>query len=560
MTILRTYRTALDPTTQQRMQLSRQAGASRWVYNWALSRWREMYEASRLGAPMPNAYVIHKMLTPLKRTAELGWLARVSSFVVREAVMDVGNAYQHLRRRLRAGNRGQAAGEPRFKSAGRRAVGFRIAQPAAIDVKEAHVKVAGVGWVRLHERGYIPQGANYRGLGCRRVGGRWYVTVQVEEEAGDGPGRRTNERIGLEVGVRVLAQTSDGQIFGGDADLKGLRRAERVRRLWERRLARRYKAGHTLQEQSRGWQEAADHVSNAHARCAQIRRDRLHQITTRIVRRASGATIVMRDMQVARLVGRNGKVGASARARNVIAPRVARVGLFELRRQIEYKQRWRGAAVAIVPSSFPSTRRCSACGTVRDTAPGHPTWNCATCGAPHDRELNSARNLLAFADGFPSSENGGQAGRRKTAVQAAQWPAEPDQSPAEAGMAPSEAPDGGAAALAASTPLGSGNRADGEQSSSEKREATRATGRAVSARRRTSSSAIKGKGRQSTGPTTTASAETNREPARPDEWEVDCDPDGAPLPVLHRVIRCDSKVRNQCQGAGAAPPGSGQEP
>jgi putative transposase len=490
--IIRAYRTALDPTTEQRKQLARQAGATRWVYNWALARWREQYERTKTGGERPSAYGIQKQLTSLKKTQEFSWLQEVSAYVVREAVDDVRQAHKHFWRRLKEGQRGRGAGEPRFRSAkdhsGRR---FRVAQPDAIDVREDRVKIAGVGWVRLHERGYIPTGANSRALACREIGGRWYVAIQIEEERSERPNPRQTERVGIEVGVRVLAQTSDGDSFGAVRDLQGLRRADRRRKLWERRMVRRYRKGLSSREQSAGWHEAARQVSRLHAQGADLRRDKLHQTTTRLVRKARGATLVLRDMQVARMIGRAGKVGPETRATKAFAPMVARVGMYELRRQIEYKQRWRGGSVAIAPCELPSSRTCNACGAVREGRPSYPSWTCRACGSILDRELNSARNLRDFAESSSPGGSGGQAGHRKTARKAAQRPAEPDQSVAEAELTPPSIPDRGGAVQAALASLGSGNRADGEKSSSEKRGLTpHATGRAASARHRSTSISI----------------------------------------------------------------------
>lgn len=498
-TIVRAYRTALDPTTEQRKQLVSQAGAARWAYNWALGRWRDHYEQYKRGVRVnkPSWMALCREFTQVKRQSETAWLYGVSAYVTVAAIKDVGDAYKHFFRRLREGRCGKAAGEPQFRSrkepSGR---GFCCYQPSALGVRDDAVRIPGVGWVRLHERHYIPPDSNCRGLACRDVGGRWYVALQIEEPKPSGLDHpRTGERVGVEVGVRVLAQTSDDDVFGAVRDHAGLQRVERKRKLWERRMARRYKRGAKSREQSRGWHEAVGQVARLHATCADIRRDKLHQTTTRIVRRAGGATLVLRDMQVRRMLARAGKNGPQARARNAIAPMLANVGIHELRRQIEYKQRFFGATrscdscegtgkhsiaaclkcqgsgqvarVEIAPTEYPSTRTCSVCGVVRDSDPGYPSWTCGACGHRHDREQNSARNLRDFAGGLSSGGNGGQADRRKAARKAAQRPAEPDHSASEANRALAAIPDGGRAISAALASLGSGNRAEWPQGSTE---------------------------------------------------------------------------------------------
>lgn len=463
--IVRAYRTELDPTVEQRRLLARAAGAARWSYNWALARWREQYAEHKAGTreQAPSWMSLHKELTQVKRQPETAFLAEVSAYVVREALADLGDAYKSFFRRLKEGKRGRAAGEPQFRSrldpSGR---GFRVAQPSAVDARAREVKIAGVGWVKLREHGYLPVGANYRGLSAREVAGRWYVAVQVELPAAPvASPLEAGKRVGVEVGVRHLAVTSSDFHCGAMRDRKATARDERRLALWSRRMARRHVRGVKSRDQSRGWQQALAKTKTIHARIADVRRDLLHQATTRIVRHERAEVLVVRDAQVSKMIGRAGKRGPEARARNAIAPMVAKVGMFELRRQLEYKQKWRGGTVEVVPHDSPTTLTCSGCGVVRETDPGYPGWRCAACGARHDRELNSARNLKEFRGESPGS--GGRAVRRKT-PQGAQRPEEPDHSTAGVSTTPTAGPDGGGAVSAALASLGPGNRAAGEQS------------------------------------------------------------------------------------------------
>ena len=272
-TIVRAYRTALDPTTEQRKQLVSHAGAARWAYNWALSRWREHYAEYKRGAraDKPSWMALCREFTQIKRQPETAWLSEVSAYVTVAAIEDLGDAYKHFYRRLREGLRGKAAGEPQFRlrsePSGR---GFCCYHPSALGVRDDSVLIPRVGWVRLHERDYIPAGSNCRGLACRDVGGRWYVALQIEEQQSEKEHSRTADRVGVELGVRVLAHTSDGDTFTAVRDHTGLERTERRRHLWERRMARRQKPGVKWREQSRGWHEATRQVARLHATCADI--------------------------------------------------------------------------------------------------------------------------------------------------------------------------------------------------------------------------------------------------------------------------------------------------
>jgi putative transposase len=123
-------------------------------------------------------------------------------------------------------------------------------------------------------------------------------------------------------------------------------------------------------------------VAKIHARIADRRRDTLHKLTTRLVR--ENQTIVIEDLTVRNMV----KNHRLARA-------ISDAAWSEFRSMLEYKAQWYGREVIAVDRWFPSSRLCSACGTLQDTMPLNVrTWTC-DCATTHDRDVNAAHNLLA---------------------------------------------------------------------------------------------------------------------------------------------------------------------
>jgi len=93
----------------------------------------------------------------------------------------------------------------------------------------------------------------------------------------------------------------------------------------------------------------------------------------------------------------------------------------ELRGMLEYKCGWYGRYLVVIDRWYPSSKTCSACGHVAASMPlSTCEWDCSSCGARHDRDINAARNtraaglavLACGADVRPHRESSLAGGRR----------------------------------------------------------------------------------------------------------------------------------------------------
>ena len=78
----------------------------------------------------------------------------------------------------------------------------------------------------------------------------------------------------------------------------------------------------------------------------------------------------------------------------------------DIKRQLIYKGQWRHTRVTLASVWFPSSKTCSACGTVNRKLKRERTWTCDTCGTRHDRNLNAAINLRNLIMPSGRSRNG----------------------------------------------------------------------------------------------------------------------------------------------------------
>ena len=64
----------------------------------------------------------------------------------------------------------------------------------------------------------------------------------------------------------------------------------------------------------------------------------------------------------------------------------------------------RGTQIVVADRWFPSSKTCSACGTVlEELSLSVREWTCPDCGAVHDRDVNAAINLKNLAGSSPVS-------------------------------------------------------------------------------------------------------------------------------------------------------------
>ena len=376
MEILRAYKVELDVNNKQRTLLMQCAGVARWAFNWGLARRKEEYEATGKSS---NAIEQHRQLNALK-TTEYTWLYNYSKCIPQEALRDLDKAYHNFFRRVKAGEK---PGFPRFKSRKNGIGSFRLT--GAIHITETHIKLPRIGWLKPKERGYIPANdIHILSVTISESAGRWFASIQCKQEIE--VARATGEPIGIDLGIKDLAVTSNGTRFENP---KPLKKAQAKLRRLQRELSRRKKGG-------KNREKTRKKIAKAHQRIANIRRDALHKATSTIVAKTKPdgerpSVVVLEDLNVSGML-----------ANHCLSQAISDVGFAELRRQLEYKSVWYGSELLLADRFFPSSRLCRHCGCINSELKlSDREWTC-DCGAIHDRDLNAAINLKNLASKLPA--------------------------------------------------------------------------------------------------------------------------------------------------------------
>ena len=367
MNVNRACRFELKPNNVQQTHFAKCSGVARFAWNWALDERHRLYREKQDNERFTNAIEQHRRLNVLKKT-EFPWMYEVSKCIPQEAIRNLDAAYALY---SRARNAGRKARLPRFKKKGRSHDAFAFTT-GAIRTERTHIVLPRIGRIRVKEPAVLT-GRILRAT-VTRVADRWFVSFAVEEEVVN----RISPAgcaVGVDLGVSHMATLSDGRVF---ENLMPSRSSYRKLRRLAKELHRRNRG-------SNNRKRSADKLAKAYWHIGNIRRDALHKATTQLAK--NHGEIIIEDLNVQGMV----------RNRN-LARAISDVGLGEFRRQLEYKCRWYGSRLVVAPRFYPSTKRCSSCGHVKDEMPlSERTYECESCGLVLDRDLNAALNLVAVS-------------------------------------------------------------------------------------------------------------------------------------------------------------------
>lgn len=384
--MMKSFKVMLVPNKHQFTRLFQFAGTARFAYNWALRKEIDAYDA---GEKFINPNDLRKEFTKLRNSTEYSWLKTISNNVTKQAIRDLGIAYEKFFK--------CESKRPRFKSKRRGDFSF-YQDPCKIQITATHVKLESIAtskrknkqklnWFRLAEPGRVPLGVKYENPRITFDGLNWWLSVAVEFE----PEKveTTDEALGIDLGIKNFAVCSDGKIYPNINRTKTVRRLKKKQRRLQRKISRKYlmnKEGESYKK-TRNIIKSEKLLLRVHHRLKNIRQNYRHQITSEIIRRKP-SLIVLEDLNVRGMM-----------SNRHLSKAVQEQGFYEFRRQIEYKAEWAGITVIIADRYYPSSKKCIVCGNVKkDLKLSERIYHCEKCGNEIDRDLQAAINLKRYTN------------------------------------------------------------------------------------------------------------------------------------------------------------------
>ena len=375
--LLKSFKTEINPTEEQKARIRRTIGTCRYVYNFYLGHNKALHDnGEKFMTGKDFSLWLNNEYIP--DNPDKTWIREVYSKAVKKSIEDGCTAFTRFFK--------HQSDFPKFKKKGKSDVKMYFVRnnPKDCQCERHRLKIPTLGWVRIKEKGYIPttkDGYMIRSGTVSVKAGRFYVSVLVEIPDIN-IDNNSNEGIGIDLGLKDFAIVSNGKTYRNINKSAGLKKLEKQLIREQRSLSRKYenlKKGESTQRAN--IQKQRLKVQKLHHKMDNIRTDHINKTIAEIVK-TKPSYITIEDLNVKGMM-----------KNRCLSKAVASQKFYEFRTRLKAKCDENGIELRVADRFYPSSKTCHHCGSVRKNLKLSDRIYRCECGYVADRDFNAALNL-----------------------------------------------------------------------------------------------------------------------------------------------------------------------
>ena len=375
--MLKSFKTEINPTEEQKARIRRTIGTCRYVYNFYLGHNKALHDnGEKFMTGKDFSLWLNNEYIP--DNPDKTWIREVYSKAVKKSIEDGCTAFTRFFK--------HQSDFPKFKKKGKSDVKMYFVRnnPKDCQCERHRLKIPTLGWIRIKEKGYIPttkDGYMIRSGTVSVKAGRFYVSVLVEIPDVN-INNNLNEGIGIDLGLKDFAIISNGKTYRNINKSAGLKKLEKQLIREQRSLSRKYenlKKGESTQRANIQKQKLK--VQKLHHKMDNIRTDYINKTIAEIVK-TKPSYITIEDLNVKGMM-----------KNRCLSKAVASQKFYEFRKRLKAKCDEKGIELRVADRFYPSSKTCHHCGSIRKNLKLSDRIYRCECGYVADRDLNAALNL-----------------------------------------------------------------------------------------------------------------------------------------------------------------------
>ena len=374
--MLKSFKTEINPTAEQKIKINKTIGTCRYIYNFYLAHNKELYDKGEkfmsgksFSVWLNNEYI--------PNNPDKLWIKEVSSKSVKKSIENGCTAFTRFFKHKSA--------YPKFKKKDKADVKMYFVRNNPKDcICERHrIKIPTLGWIKLKEKGYIPttkDGWKIKSGTISKKASRYYVSVLVEIP-NIKIANNSNEGIGIDLGIKDLAIVSNGKKYKNINKSARLKKLEKQLRREQRCFSRKYENLKKGESTQKNIQKQKLKVQKLYHRISNIRTDYINKTIAEIVK-TKPSYITIEDLNVSGMM-KNRHLSKAVMSQK----------FYEFRTKLKAKCNENGIELRVVDRWYPSSKLCHCCGSIKkDLKLSDRIYKCE-CGYVEDRDFNASLNL-----------------------------------------------------------------------------------------------------------------------------------------------------------------------